>query len=255
MTLPYKEIKIDYSSVGNGKTLVFLHGFLENQKMWEDIIPNFTTQYHCITLDLLGHGNTPCIGYIHTMEDMARQVKAVLNNLDINEAIFIGHSMGGYVSLAFLDMFPELVSGLVLLNSTSYADSEDRRQNRARAINIVKKNPAAFTNMAIANLFAADNRDNFVSEIEKIKEQASKTSLQGIIAALEGMKVRKDRQNVFRKFDGAKVILAGIKDPVLSYDQNCEEAKKNAVSLITFRGGHMTHIELYFLIFFLTKYC
>lgn len=243
MTVTYKGITIQHDVIGNGKPLVFLHGFLENSTMWTDTISFFSNHYRCITIDLLGHGLTGCLGYIHTMEDMANAVQAVLKHLEISKATLIGHSMGGYVALAYIDLFPESASGLVLLNSTALPDSEERKQNRARAIDIVKKNPNAYTSMAIANLFAEKNRSNFSDEINFIKNQASKTSLQGIISALEGMKNRKDRSAVLQNFKNPKIIFSGQYDPVLSYSQNQLEAQQHAIELVTFNGGHMTYIE------------
>ncbi len=243
MILAYKGIKINYSVFGKGIPVIFLHGFLENSTMWEETITNVSKSYHCITIDLLGHGDTECLGYIHTMEDMAQAVKAVLDSLNITEAIFIGHSMGGYVALASIDLFPNLVSGLVLLNSTSFPDSPERKLNRSRAINIVKNNPNAFTSMAIANLFAEENRVAFAEKIKSIKNQASKMPLQGIISALEGMSVRKDRTSVLSNFNKPKVIFAGTKDPVLPYAQNLREAKQFKVDLVSFDSGHMSYLE------------
>ncbi len=243
MTLTHKGIEINYNTFGKGEPLVFLHGFLENATMWNEIIPYFQDDYYCITIDLLGHGQTPSLGYIHTMEDMAKAVVAVLGFLNLNEVSLIGHSMGGYVSLACIDLFPNIASRISLLNSTSFPDSEERKLNRSRAIETVKKNPKAYTNMAIANLFAEENRAKFVNEIRHIKEQASKTSLQGIISALEGMKIRKDRRSILENFQGSRVILSGLQDPVLPYTQNLEEATQLNVDLISFDGGHMSYIE------------
>ncbi len=243
MILTYKGIKINYNTCGNGSTLVFLHGFLENSEMWNSSVSFFSKYYNCVSIDLLGHGDSENLGYIHTMEDMATMVKAVLDKLQITKATFIGHSMGGYVALATLDLFPEIVSGLVLLNSTSFPDSEERKITRTRAIEIVKKNPNAYTSMAIANLFAPDNRDKFKEEISLIKNQASRTSLQGIISALEGMKIRKDRVDTLTSFTGRKILMVGKLDPVLSYNQSEIEAVRCRIDLVTFSGGHMTHIE------------
>lgn len=243
MILAYKGIKISYTSLGKGTPVVFLHGFLENLSMWEETTKFLMNNYQCILIDLLGHGDSENMGYIHTMENMAEAVKTVLENLGISKAVFVGHSMGGYVSLACIDLFPDLALGIALLNSTSLPDSEERKQNRTRAINIVKNNPNAYTSMAIANLFAEENRLHFENDIYKIKDQASKISLQGIISALEGMKIRKDRTSVLANFKGPKIIFAGIKDPVLSYEQSCLEAKQNGIDLISFEGGHMSYLE------------
>lgn len=243
MTLRYKGIKIDYHISGKGTPLLFLHGFLENLSMWNTVIPHFTRTHTCIAIDLLGHGKTDCLGYIHSMENMAEAVKAVLEELKISNAAIIGHSMGGYVALAYLDLFPEMVTRLLLLNSTSLSDSTERKINRDRAIQIVKKNPNAYTSMAIANLFASKNRANFSTEIDVIKKEASKTPLQGIISALEGMKIRKDRSEILKNFKGPKTIFAGKEDPVLLYKQNMQVALRCKTDLISFDGGHMTYLE------------
>ncbi|WP_103069137.1 alpha/beta fold hydrolase [Aquimarina sediminis] len=243
MILTYKGIKINYNTFGKGSPIIFLHGFLENSSMWKDTINHLSTSYHCISIDLLGHGQTECIGYIHTMEDMAQAVKAVMDDLNISNAIFIGHSMGGYVALACIDLFPDMTSGLVLLNSTSLPDSKERKTNRDRAITIVKNNPNAYTSMAIANLFAKENQQRFANEINTIKVLASKIPLQGIISALEGMKIRKDRTSVLTNFKGPKIIFAGKKDPVLLYEQNKTEAELYKINLVSFDGGHMSYLE------------
>ncbi|WP_109302099.1 alpha/beta fold hydrolase [Aquimarina sp. AU474] len=243
MILAHKGIKINYNTFGKGAPVVFLHGFLENSTMWEEAITFFSNQYQCISIDLLGHGNTENLGYVHTMEDMSQAVRVVLDSLKINTATFVGHSMGGYVALAYIDLFADSVSGLVLLNSTSLPDSEERKISRSRAIDIVKKNPNAYTSMAIANLFAEKHRFKFSQQINSIKNQASKTSLQGIISSLEGMKIRKDRGNILQNFKGAKVIFAGKLDPILIYSQSLQEAKQYNIDLVSFDGGHMSYVE------------
>lgn len=112
--------------------------------------------------------------------------------LRIRKAAFLGHSMGGYAALASAELYPAVVKGLVLLNSTSRADSEDRKTNRDRAISTVKKDYTTFVRLSITNLFNEENREKMITKIEKVKIEALKTSLQDIIASLEGMKIHKD---------------------------------------------------------------
>ena len=156
--LIYKNTKISYTDQGKGSVVVLLHGFLENSTMWNAFVPVIDKRNRVITIDLLGHGTTDCIGYVHSMEDQADMVHAVLQHLKIRKAILIGHSMGGYVALAFAELYPENIKGLVLLNSTSRADNEERKTNRDRAIKAVKQNYTAFVRMSIANLFSEKNR-------------------------------------------------------------------------------------------------
>lgn len=239
----YKNTQISYSDNGKGTTIVLLHGFLENQTMWQDLAPELSKKHRIITIDLLGHGESGCLGYVHSMEDNAEVVQAVLSKLRIRKAVFVGHSMGGYVALAFAELFPENIRGLVLQNSTSKADSEERKANRNRAIKAVKKDYTTFIRLAIGNLFNPDNREKFANEIEKVKLEALKTPLQGIVASLEGMKIRKDREVLLHLTPFPKMLILGKKDPVLNYEDALEQIENTAVKLVTLPDGHMSHIE------------
>ena len=239
----YKNTKISYSDTGKGTAVVLLHGFLENQTMWQDLIPELSKKNRIITIDLLGHGKTGCLGYVQTMENNAELVQAVLVKLRIRKAIFVGHSMGGYVALAFAELDPEKMKGLVLLNSTSLEDSAERKNNRDRAILAVKKDYETFVRLSIANLFNPSNKERLQEDIEKIKIQALQTPLQGIVASLEGMKIRKERTFIFRDLSCPKLLILGQKDPVLNYEENRTQIKNTDVQLITFPDGHMSHIE------------
>ena len=211
--------------------------------MWKHYITEFSKHYRVITVDLLGHGQTDCIGYIHTMEDMADAVYAVLEELEITEAIFTGHSMGGYVALAIAELYPDVVKGIVLQNSTSKADSEERKLNRDRAINAVKQSYANFVRLAIANLFSEENRERLTAEIEAVRNEALKTPVQGIVAALEGMKIRKDREVLLHTTDIPVLLVLGKKDPVMNYQDSLSQLDGTNVKLITYPDGHMAHIE------------
>ena len=239
----YKNTKISYSETGKGTAVVLLHGYLENKEMWKTFIPELSKKYRLITIDLLGHGQTDCLGYVHSMEDQADVVHAVLHNLKIRKVIFVGHSMGGYVALAFAELYPNYMKGLVLLNSTSKADSDERKKNRDRAIKAVKQNYETFVRMSIANLFSEDNRERLANEIENVKLEALKTPLQGIVAALEGMKIRKDRELLLHFATYPILLILGKKDGVLIYDDNLEQITRTKAKLITFDDGHMSHIE------------
>ena len=239
----FKNTKIAFTDQGKGSAIVLLHGFLENQKMWDVLTPTFIKKYRVITVDLLGHGETECRGYVHAMEDNADIVFAVLQLLKIKKTTLIGHSMGGYVALAFAELYPENVRGLVLLNSTSRADSPERQTNRDRAIKAVKQNFGAFISLAISNLFSEDNRDRLADEIELVKKDALKTPLQGVVASLMGMKIRKDREVILHFAPFPILLVLGQKDPVLPYQENCEQIEGTAVELLTFPDGHMSTIE------------
>ncbi|MBZ4043509.1 alpha/beta fold hydrolase [Flavobacterium hibisci] len=242
-TVLYKNTTISYTDSGEGTAIVLLHGFLENKKMWQDYAAFFSENYHLIAIDLLGHGESECLGYVHEMEENARAVNSVLENLKIEKAIILGHSMGGYVGLAFAELYPEKLQKLVLLNSTSKEDSAEKKLNRTRAIKAVKQNYASFVSMAIANLFSENNRERLANEIEKVKTEALKTPLQGIVASLEGMKIRKDRENILKRNLFPVLLVLGKKDPVLNYDENISQIKNTNAQLVSFEDGHMSQIE------------
>ena len=239
----YKNTAISYSDIGKGSTVVLLHGFLENKTMWKDLAPNLSKKNRVLSIDLLGHGETECLGYVHSMEENAEIVKAILSRLRIRKAVIIGHSMGGYVALAFAELYPKIVKGIVLLNSTAKEDSEERKMNRDRAVKAVKQNYINFVRISIANLFSENNRDRLENEIEKMKLAALKTPLQGIVASLEGMKIRKDRQFILKETDFKKMLILGKKDSVLIYDENLSQIENTNTELISFPDGHMSHIE------------
>ena len=241
--ISYKNTKISYSDTGKGNAIVLLHGFLENQTMWQDLALELSKKHRIITIDLLGHGETECLGYVHSMEINADVIQAVLSKLRIRKATFVGHSMGGYVALAFAELYPESMRALVLLNSTSYADSEVRKANRDRAIKAVKKDCTTFIRFSIANLFSPDNRERLIEEIEQVKVAALRTPLQGIVASLEGMKIRKDRETLLHSATYPILLILGEKDPVLNYEDRLKQIENTTVKFVAFPDGHMSHIE------------
>lgn len=243
MILQHKGIPIFYTDKGKGKTVVLLHGFLENAGMWNPLVDKQSKTNRVICIDLLGHGKTGCLGYVHSMELMAETVHAVLKHLKITHSIFIGHSMGGYVALAYAEIFPKEILGLCLMNSTAQSDSEERKQNRDRAIAAVKQNYKSFVGIAIVNLFRPKNRTIFSEQIKLIKQDALKTPVQGIIAALEGMKIRKDRTELLKNSPFKKLMIISKKDPVLNYNDLIEQAQNSDVNVVEFPDGHMSHVE------------
>jgi pimeloyl-ACP methyl ester carboxylesterase len=239
----YKNTKISFTDDGKGTAVVLLHGFLENKTMWDKYVSALSKNHRVITIDLLGHGETECLGYVHTMEDQADMIFAVLISLRIRKIVLVGHSMGGYVALAFAELYPDNVKGLFLLNSTSRADSDERKINRNRAIKAVKQNHTNFVRISISNLFSEDNREILAKEIEKVKLEALKTPLQGIVASLEGMKIRKDREVLLHFAPYPIQLVLGKKDGVLIYDDTIDQIEGTKVELTTFPDGHMSHIE------------
>ncbi|WMI66441.1 alpha/beta hydrolase [Aestuariibaculum sp. YM273] len=243
MNLTHKNTSIAYTDTGTGNAVVLLHGFLENKNMWEPFLPEFSKTHRIICIDLLGHGETGCLGYVHSMKLMAETVDVVLNHLEIKKATFLGHSMGGYVALAYAEEHPNKVSGICLMNSTAKEDNQERKIGRDRAIEAVKQNHRTFIRIAINNLFRPKNREIFADKIKEVIESALQTPLQGIIAALEGMKIRPNREHILEAHEFDKLMMISKKDPVLDYKNLVNQTKHRNVKVVEFPDGHMAHIE------------
>ena len=243
MNLLYKNTNVHFTSIGKGKAVVLIHGFLENSTMWHQISQELSKKYRVISIDLLGHGKTENLGYIHTMEDQAKMVKAVLNHLRLRKYIFVGHSMGGYVALAFAKLFPENIKGLFLMNSAALPDSEEKKISRDRAIKAVKQNHKKFIQIAIPMLFSEKNQEIFTNEIAQITNEALQISVQGIVAALEGMKIRKNQTSIYKTAEFPIQLVIGKQDPTLDYQSLINQTNNTKVKVIEFPDGHMSHVE------------
>ena len=214
----FKKIKVRYSDTGKGRVIVLLHGFLCSHEIWDGFIKKLSGKFRVIAIDLPGHGDTPCIGYYHSMELLAQSAKAVLDKVGVRRYIIAGHSLGGYAALAFAELFPENVSGLCLFNSTSYADSDDKKKERERVIRLVKKEHKHYVAEVITSLFAPENLEKLKKEISKVKRRAEKTSRQSIINSLEGMKERKSRDLILKFAPYPVLFIIGKKDTVINYE-------------------------------------
>ncbi|MFK7832454.1 MAG: alpha/beta fold hydrolase [Winogradskyella sp.] len=243
MLLDYKNIKIHYTVSGEGDAVVLLHGFLETVAMWTDFIPTFSKNHKIICIDLLGHGQTECLGYVHTMTDMADAVLAVLQHLTIKEAKFVGHSMGGYVALALAENRPQLFNGLCLMNSTYEADDNARNKLRLRANEMAKTHFESLVQMSFTNLFAPESKAKFQEKFDAALEMAVQTPLQGYMAGQEGMRLRPNRFDVFKNIKGKKLIIIGKKDSVVDGNKLIKEIEHTGIDYVEFSEGHMSHIE------------
>ncbi len=243
MILNYKNSSIYYTVKGEGSAVILLHGFLETTAMWDNVIPALSRTHKVIAIDLLGHGKTDCIGYVHTMEAMADALDAVLDHLHIDKGTFIGHSMGGYVALALAEKKPESFKGLCLMNSTFAADDKERKQLRTRSRKLAQTNFTNLVRMSFANLFAPESREHFKKEFESALELALTTSIQGYIAAQEGMKLRPIRFDIFKNLDCKKVMIIGAKDTIVDGQKLIAHIEGTDIDFVEFSGGHMSHIE------------
>jgi len=217
-SITYKNSTISYQSEGKGQNLILLHGFLENRNIWNKFSERLSKKYRVIAIDLPGHGKSDMQSDVHTMELMAESVRAVLHYLAIDKAVFVGHSMGGYMALAFADLFPEMIEGLGIFHSHALADTTEGKINRGRAIQVVKDNHKSFISMFIPDLFTKENQVKYTEEIKNLQEQARSISKESVIASLEGMRHRTDKTNVLSKLDVPICFIIGKQDPRTTLD-------------------------------------
>lgn len=239
----YKGARFVGEDEGRGRAVLFLHGFLENRRMWHDLKSALPRTVRKISLDLPGHGDSENLGYVHSMEEMAELVQALMKHLFLRKVVLCGHSMGGYVALAFAEKYPDHLKGLILMNSNSRADSPEKRINRDRAIKLVKQDYQSFIRNAIPALFAEGNRQRLKSDIERVRTEALRTSAQGVVAALEGMKVRADREAILAFAPYPILFIASKQDPILPFQALEEQMEHTVVQGLKLKEGHMSHLE------------
>lgn len=241
----YQNKAVVYEKEGRGPVLVFLHGFLENRTIWNGFINQMKEQFTCIAVDLPGFGKSDIFSENHTMALMADTVKAVLNAETISSAVLIGHSMGGYVALAFAKKFPFVLRGLVLFHSQAAADDQGSKQNRTRTIEVVKKDHQNFISNFIPLLFAEENMNKLMDEIVALKQMALKTSAMGVVAALAGMRDREDSRELLTQLNVPLFFVVGKQDSRIPLDKILPQLtlSKHTEVLLLEGVGHMGFIE------------
>ena len=242
-SLTFKNANISFSDQGKGTAVVLIHGFLENATMWKNVVPEISKRNRVVTIDLLGHGKTDCLGYIHTMELFAETIAAVLKALRIRKCVLVGHSLGGYIALAFAEKYPQKVKGLCLMNATSNEDTLERKALRLRANKMIANNFRNMVRMSFTNLFGPKSKTIFKEEVGLAVFEALQTPMQGYIAAQEGMQLRANRNHVLTDNSFKKLLIIGKNDPVLDFETSLDEAEKTNSAIVVFQNGHMPHIE------------
>lgn len=243
MTVNLNGKSLFYTDNGNGTACVLLHGFLENHDIWSPIIQALGDTHRFIAIDLPGHGESdPIDGEVH-MDDYAAAVAAVLDVLGIDAANFIGHSMGGYVGLAFAKAYLPRTLGLLLLNSTFRADDAERVKNRKHGIEVARKNYTAIVRMSIANLFTETFSKNHELEIAKAQSEALKTPLTGYVMAQKAMMHRPEMTQFWKTAMFKKMIILGSEDSLIDTGDLKKELKGANTAIKVISGGHLSLIE------------
>lgn len=236
---------LNYKITGTGKVnLVLLHGFMENLSIWGDMEKNLSTDFTLIKIDLPGHGLSKVYGESHTMEFMAEEVLKVTESLDLKRFHLLGHSMGGYVSLAFAEKFPELPESVTLFFSTYFADDAEKKAQREKSLKIIKENFSTYVNAGIPNLFNGNEKDILEGKINEAKEIALSTKNEGVLAAARGMIARTDKSFVLENFAGKILVVAGKHDTAVNSEKTLKNLpEKTNIKSYLLDCGHNGHWE------------
>lgn len=207
---------------GSGHPVILIHGFPLNQQIWDAFATQLSASFNVFTVDLPGFGNSPILDQGFTIENVAEKLLEWTQELRLDNAVIVGHSLGGYVALAMAERAPDLLSGLVLFHSTAYADTEEKKQNRNKVLDFIEKNGVqAFTSNFIPPLFANQHHEG-ITLIRSIGTQATSDA---VIGYTKAMRDRKDRTHVLKEFKKPVLIISGEKDAGISVESVKEQTK------------------------------
>lgn len=245
--IPFLNATIHARLQGSGpETIVLLHGYLESVEIWNGFADLLSKECRVLMIDIPGHGQSGVVAPEHSMNLMAGAVREVLDFMDIPSCYLAGHSMGGYVALACLANFPERIKGLCLLHSTPFADTEEKKKNRDREIDLIREGKLpVICSINIPNGFASDNLSRMKDEVERAIHIATQSSPLGTIALLEGLKTRPDQQELFFSATLPILVVLGRKDNYISYETFESKARqtRNGQLITLENSGHQSFLE------------
>lgn len=233
---------INYREQGSGPTVVLIHGFPMNQQVWRDLVEKLGDSLKVVTLDLPGFGKSPGLPAGFSLEDVARTILGWIRERQYDKPVIVGHSLGGYVTLALAGQDPTALAGMCLFHSTALADTPEKKQSRDKVLEFIEKlGVQAFTSNFIGQLYA----DPQHSSITKVKNIAVQSSREGVEGYTRAMRDRKDRTDVLRSFPSPILFLAGEEDPGIPPESILQQAGLNpgAEAVILPDVAHMGMFE------------
>ena len=236
---------LNYEIAGSGKeNLVLLHGFMENLLIWEEMEEYLSQKFRFIKIDLPGHGRSESLEEVHTMEVMAAEVDKVISKLKLDRFHLLGHSMGGYTSLAYAAEYGEKLKSLTLFFSTFFSDDEEKKEQRRKSLRVIKENYKTYVNAGVPNLFNPNEKDTLEGKIELAKEIALSQRTDGVIAAVKGMIERTDKKDVLETLEGKILIIAGKHDNAVKTDEMLKKLPdRTNIKSYVLDCGHNGHWE------------
>ena len=225
MFFQYKSFTIHYKVSGSGTPLVLLHGFGEDGEVWDNQVAALQSEVMVIVPDMPGSGKSKLslsdftdenLLLLDTIEFYAEVVKALLLHLQIEQCVMLGHSMGGYITLAFAEKYPYLLRGFGLIHSTSFPDSEAKKENRRRAIDLMEEYGGyPFMKNSIPNLFTAAFKQNEHEQVDALIEKVNDFETKALQCYYRAMINRPDRTFVLKESKVPVLIIAGEHDIVI----------------------------------------
>jgi pimeloyl-ACP methyl ester carboxylesterase len=236
-----------YEERGSGLPLLFIHGFPLNRQMWEPQIEVFSTLARVVAPDLRGHGESEALPGPYAMDSLADDCHALLEALGVQApAVVGGLSMGGYVALAYYRRYPAQVAGLVLAATRAGADTPEGRANRDKLVALAQEGgPQAVVAAMLPKMMAPQTYEQNPPLVDRVREMMEKTSLEGAIGALLGMKDRPDSTPMLTEIKVPALILHGSDDQLIPFPE--AEAMHEAIPDSHLRllpdAGHLLNLE------------
>ena len=237
-------VSLEYDDIGNGVPLLLIHAFPLDRTLWRTQIAGLQQQYRLIAPDLRGFGqSSDTDGEAVSMEQYADDMKALLDSLNVKQAVLGGISMGGYIALAFIAQYADRVKGLILANTRAVADTEDNRRTRLTNAQIVQQNGTAFLVEAMAPKMLGPSAKSEIAIA--VRSMMTRQRSPGVRSALLGMAARPDRTNLLRFITVPTLIITGSAD--LLVPPGDSEAMHNLIpnsQLVNIPdAGHLSNLD------------
>lgn len=207
-------VALSYEEHGQGTPVLLLHGFPFDRTIWEPVVPMLRDHARLILPDLRGYGQSPVTDDVYTMRMQAEDVARLMDDLEIEKAVLVGHSMGGYISLAFAHTYPQRLLGLGLVATHAAADTPERRQTRNKTAESVKHKGARVVASSMVKTLTPKQE-----LIEPITNLILKAAPAGIVGALKGMAERPDMTGTLSQINVPALTLYGTADQLLTRDR------------------------------------
>lgn len=233
---------IAYVDKGEGKAIVLIHGFCGSSLYWEKVIPELSKNYRVIAPDLPGHGESSMAKGHYSIEEYAEMLKGLLDQLNIQKVTMFGHSLGGYITLAFAEKYSNDLNGFSLIHSTAFPDSEEAKKGRlANTEKVQKEGIKSLIDGLVPKLFSPDNVEE--DHIKVVKEIGYLTTPEGAISALTAMKNRNDRNPILEATPLPVLLVAGELDQIIPAEKTFSVSRDNIKQRLIKNSGHMSMYE------------